>query len=58
MTMNLSCANLGIALGAFSGGWSIDRWGDRAIGWAPGAFSLLALGLCIVLAHADFKRDR
>lgn len=58
MTMNLSCANLGIALGAFSGGWSIDRWGDRAIGWAPGAFSLLALGLCIVLAHADFERDR
>lgn len=57
MTMNLSCANLGIAIGAFSGGWTIDRWGERAIGWAPCAYAVLAVGLCIVLAHFNAKRD-
>lgn len=58
MTMNLSCANLGIALGAFSGGWSIDRWGERAIGWAPAVFALVTLGLCVLLVHVGSRRDR
>ncbi|MGE7991058.1 MFS transporter [Pseudomonas sp. NPDC089554] len=58
MTMNLACANLGIAIGAFSGGWSMDRWGDQAIGWAPAAFALVALGLCVLLVLGGSRRDR
>lgn len=51
MTMNLSCANLGIAIGAFFGGWAIDNAGVAAIGWVPAIFGAVATLLCIVLAR-------
>lgn len=57
MTMNLSCANLGIAIGAFCGGWAIDRGGVAAIGWVPAIFGALATILCIVLARAGLVRN-
>jgi MFS transporter, DHA1 family, inner membrane transport protein len=43
MTMNISAANLGIAIGSFAGGWVIDRQGLDAIGLAPAVFALLAV---------------
>ena len=43
MTMNISAANLGIATGAFGGGWVIDNQGVNAIGIAPIGFAILAL---------------
>jgi len=57
MTMNLSCANLGIAIGAFCGGWVIDHWGIAAIGWAPAVFGAMATALCIVLARLGLMRS-
>jgi len=51
MTMNLSCANLGIAVGAFCGGWTIDRAGIAGIGWTPAVFGALAIILCIALTR-------
>lgn len=49
MTMNISAANLGIAIGAFAGGWLIDRQGVGAIGLAPVGFALLALPLTALI---------
>jgi DHA1 family inner membrane transport protein len=49
MTLNISCANLGIAAGAFTGGWAIDRWGLAAIGWTPIAFAALVVVLSALL---------
>lgn len=58
MTLNLSSANLGIALGAFAGGWTIDRWGMVALGWATSAFALVTVALCIaVLVRAGGARQ-
>lgn len=57
MTMNISCANLGIAIGAFSGGWVIDHYELAAIGWAPLAFAAVAVALCIVLARAGSRSE-
>jgi DHA1 family inner membrane transport protein len=43
MAMNISAANLGIALGAEVGGMIVDHWGVDAMGWG-------ALGLALVVA--------
>ena len=45
MTMNISAANLGIAIGAFGGGVFIERQGVEAIGIAALGFALLAAPL-------------
>lgn len=49
MTMNLSAANLGIAVGAFAGGWTIDRWGMGALGWGTATFAVLTVALCLAV---------
>ncbi|HEY4250518.1 MAG TPA: MFS transporter [Roseomonas sp.] len=51
MTLNISAANLGIALGALGGGWVIDGHGIGAIGLAPIGFAILALPLAILIAR-------
>lgn len=48
MTLNVSAANLGIALGASAGGWAIDRWGMSAMGVMPGLLAVVVL----LIAHA------
>lgn len=45
MTLNVSAANLGIALGASAGGWAIDRWSLSALGVVPGGLAVLVLGI-------------
>ncbi len=49
MTLNLSAANFGIALGAFAGGWTIDRWGMGAMGWGTAAFAIVTIASCIAV---------
>lgn len=56
MTLNISCANLGIAAGAFTGGWAIDRWGLAAIGWVPIAFAALVVVLSALLVRLASPR--
>lgn len=41
MTLNVSAANLGIALGALAGGWAIDRWSLSALGVIPAILAVL-----------------
>ncbi|MBV9456756.1 MAG: MFS transporter [Bradyrhizobium sp.] len=48
MAMNISAANLGIALGAAAGGWMIGHHGINAIGWS----SLAVLPAVAILALA------
>lgn len=43
MTLNISAANLGIAIGTLGGGRAIDAFGAGAIGLAPVAFAIPAL---------------
>jgi DHA1 family inner membrane transport protein len=51
MAMNISSANLGIALGAIFGGWVVARAGVNAIGW--GAASLVIVVAAVAwLTHA------
>jgi predicted MFS family arabinose efflux permease len=50
MTMNISTANLGIALGAVAGGWAVDRWGMAGLGVVPAAITLVIMLLAIALA--------
>lgn len=57
MTMNLSCANLGIAIGAFCGGWTIDSAGIVGIGWTPAIFGALAIMVCVGLARRGGVRN-
>jgi MFS transporter, DHA1 family, inner membrane transport protein len=45
MAMNISSANLGIALGALAGGLVVDRWGLAAIGWGAASLVLVAAGV-------------
>ena len=52
MTMNISAANLGIATGAFGGGWVIDNQGVNAIGIAPVGFAIIALLLAPLIARS------
>lgn len=49
MTMNISAANLGIAAGALTGGWAIDRFGITGLGSMPAALTGLAVLLIIAL---------
>lgn len=53
MAMNISAANLGIALGALAGGWVVARWGVNAIGWGSLSLAPFVLGLAAVLALLD-----
>lgn len=48
MALNISAANLGIALGALAGGFVVTTWGIGAIGWGP----LAVLPLIVVLVAA------
>lgn len=57
MTLNLSAANLGIAVGAFVGGWTIDRWGMGALGWGTAAFAIATVALCGAV-HVGARRVR
>jgi MFS transporter, DHA1 family, inner membrane transport protein len=58
MTMNISAANLGIALGSFAGGWVIDRQGLGAIGLAPVGFALIAVLLAILVGRESRRCTR
>lgn len=53
MAMNISAANLGIALGALAGGWVVARWGVNAIGWGAMGLLPLVVGLIAVVAAAE-----
>jgi predicted MFS family arabinose efflux permease len=48
MTLNISAANLGIAVGAVAGGWVIDGQGLGCIGLAPIVFAAVALAIPLV----------
>ncbi|TWB58750.1 MFS transporter [Bradyrhizobium sacchari] len=52
MTLNISAANLGIAIGTASGGWIIDGHTIAAIGIAPLGFGMLALPLFSLIGRA------
>lgn len=49
MAMNISAANLGIALGALVGGWVVTRWGVNAMGWGSLVLTPVMLGLAALL---------
>ena len=49
MTLNISAANLGIAVGAFTGGWAVDHLTMAGIGLMPAALTLAALLIIIPL---------
>ena len=51
MTLNISAANLGIAVGTVGGGNLIDRYGIEAIGIAPIGFAAAALALVILIVR-------
>ena len=57
MAMNISAANLGIALGALAGGWLVARWGVDAFGWGSLSLTPFVLGLAAVLASGRFRRQ-
>jgi MFS transporter, DHA1 family, inner membrane transport protein len=50
LTLNISTANLGIALGALAGGWGVDHWGMAGLGVMPAALTLTALLLVVPLS--------
>jgi MFS transporter, DHA1 family, inner membrane transport protein len=45
MAMNISSANLGIALGAVFGGWVIGRAGVNAMGWSAASLVIVVAAL-------------
>jgi DHA1 family inner membrane transport protein len=51
MAMNISSANLGIALGAVFGGWVVERAGVNAIGYAAASLVIVVAALA-ALTHA------
>jgi DHA1 family inner membrane transport protein len=51
MAMNISSANLGIALGAVFGGWVVERVGVNAIGYAAASLVIVVAALA-GLTHA------
>nr|WP_179283377.1 SDR family NAD(P)-dependent oxidoreductase [Bordetella genomosp. 9] len=57
MTMNISAANLGIAIGTLGGGGVIDRYHVGAIGLAPIGFALVALRLLILIGRSVARRS-
>ena len=52
MTMNISAANLGIAIGTVGGGGVIDAQGVGAIGLAPIGFAILAVPLAFLIGRS------
>jgi DHA1 family inner membrane transport protein len=50
MAMNISSANLGIAIGAVAGGFIVERWGVNAIGWGAAALTLITCVIACVIA--------
>lgn len=50
MALNISAANLGIALGAALGGWVVTRWSVNAIGWGPLGLLPVIAGFVVMLA--------
>jgi predicted MFS family arabinose efflux permease len=50
MAMNISSANLGIALGAFFGGWVLERAGINAIGYGAASLVIVVAALA-ALTH-------
>jgi MFS transporter, DHA1 family, inner membrane transport protein len=50
MAMNISAANLGIALGALVGGLVVERWGINAIGLGALCLAPIIFGLAAALA--------
>jgi len=52
MTLNISAANLGIAIGTLGGGRVIDDHGIGAIGLAPIGFAILAVPLALLIARS------
>lgn len=55
MTMNISAANLGIAIGTFFGGWVIDTRSIDAIGWAPGGFAAIAIPFIVFIGRGALR---
>jgi len=55
MTLNISTANLGIAVGTMAGGKVLDSVGVNAIGWAPAGFLAAILVLALLLAQKRSK---
>ena len=49
MTLNISTANLGIAVGALAGGWAVDHVTMAGLGLMPATLTLVALLLIIPL---------
>lgn len=62
MTMNISAANLGIALGASVGGWVVNQRGLTAIGAAPGVLVVISLlivgGLAVPMLDGRRENSR
>lgn len=56
MALNISAANLGIALGALVGGWVVARWGVDAIGWGSLGLVPFVLALAAMLASSKSRR--
>ena len=56
MTMNISAANLGIAIGTLGGGQLIDTHSVGAIGIAPIAFTILAVPLFLQIGRFSLTR--
>ena len=57
MAMNISAANLGIALGALVGGWVVEAWGVNAIGWGATGLALVAIALAAGVARRSGSQD-
>lgn len=55
MTMNISAANLGIAIGTFAGGHVLDALGMGAIGLVPLIFAVPALFLVVGIGRAHLR---
>ncbi len=56
MTLNISAANLGIAVGALTGGWAVDRFGMAGLGPMPAALTVAALLVLILLRASPLVR--
>lgn len=57
MTLNISAANLGIAVGALTGGWAVDRFGMAGLGLMPAALTAVALLVLIPLRASPLSRQ-
>lgn len=58
MAMNISSANLGIALGALAGGLVVDRWGIAAIGWGTAVLVLVSAGVATATRLMTRREDK